>query len=141
MGVERSCAEQIVWRRLSDRAELRRVRDSVCGLLSDCEPELVVSVLMFVDDVCLGAFAQGSEPITTCLVRAADPPSLRIDVSAAGLLPPRPPAFVRAQSGAGWGITTEIGGTTVWAYLALTEARRTRTPWARQAASRDPSLN
>ncbi|WAL63190.1 hypothetical protein ORV05_19360 [Amycolatopsis cynarae] len=134
-----------MWRRLAGRDELGWVRDVVCGLLSDCEPETVVSVLMFVDELCVGAFELGAEPVTVCFLRAGDPHYLRLDVSAAELLTPHRPGFVRGegQDSSAWGIIREEHGMTAWAYLALPAPGRAGGRWSRllTAEPRDPSLN
>lgn len=145
MGVQLRCGERIVWRRLTGRDELRWVRDTVCTLLSDCEPETVVSVLMFVDELCVGAFELRAAPVTVCFLRAREPHYLRLDVTAAELPTPTRPGFVpgASQGASAWGIGREERGMTAWAYLALRPPGRPGGRWSCLPATepRDPSLN
>jgi hypothetical protein len=147
MAVERSCGEQIVWRRLTSVDALPRLRNALCGLLFDCAPELVVSVLLFVDELCAKASDHEFFPITVCLLRATDPHYFRIDVEAPRLVPPSRPGFMDggADCFAGWGVNYREQSMNVWAYLTLPmpETARHSPPWSRLAVClpRNPTLN
>jgi len=146
MAAPRACGEYIVSRRLTVLADLARLRSSLCGLLFDAAPRLVVSVLLFVDEVCLNAFDRGGFPVRVTLLRATDPHCLRIDISGLHLVPPHRPDFMDAERAhAGWGVTYDSAGTRIWAYLTLPmpEPARVRPPWSELAVClpRNPTLN
>ncbi|MBB2939572.1 hypothetical protein FHX82_006658 [Amycolatopsis bartoniae] len=148
MAFERPCGEQIVWRRVTALPDLDRLRNAICGLLFDCPAEMVVSVLLFVDDVCSAPDADGKFPIEVCLVRGADPDYLRIDVAGPELMPPTRPSFMDGggpQGSAGWGLTYREQGMTAWAYLTLPSRTpgRAPAPWSRLAVClpSNPTLN
>ncbi|KAA9149220.1 hypothetical protein FPZ12_043705 [Amycolatopsis acidicola] len=147
MTVQRACGEQIVWRRLDTLSDLARLRNALCGLLFDVPPDLVVSVLLFLDELCVEALDDDRGPVTVCLVRATDPHYLRIDARAGKLVPPSRPGFMDAggNGSAGWGVDFENDGMGVWAYLTLPvpEPGRSAPPWSRLAfcLPRNPTLN
>jgi hypothetical protein len=129
----------MVWRRLGGRAELPWVRDAVCGLLSDCEPGFVVSVLTLLDELCLDAFDRGHEPVIVCLLRTTDPQYLRIDISGSRVATSSGPGFLWGcdHGPACWEVTQQCRGTRVWAY----HAPATPGEAARSRPAADPSLN
>lgn len=148
MTLERPCGEQIVWRRVDGFTDLNRLRNAMCGLLFDCAVETVVSVLLFVDEVCSGASERGDFPIVVCLVRGVEPHYLRLDVEGPRLSVPHRPGFMDSkedQGSAGWGVTYREQGASVWAYLTLPVPAEGRpaAPWSRLAVSlpRNPMLN
>ncbi|HVW42670.1 MAG TPA: hypothetical protein VHC18_15090 [Amycolatopsis sp.] len=146
MSAQRERGEYIVCRRLTGLPDLARLRTSLCGLLFDAAPRLVVSVLLFLDEVCLNAFDSGDFPVLVTMLRATDPHYLRIDIRGPRLVPPRRPDFMDIEhAAAGWGVTYDGGGTGVWAYLTLPmpEPARVRSPWSQLAMClpRNPTLN
>ncbi|HVV14086.1 hypothetical protein [Amycolatopsis sp.] len=147
MTVQWSCGEQIVWRRLRDLPDLARLRNALCGLLFDCTSEVVVSVLLFLDELCADAFDDDCGPVTVCLVRATDPHYLRVDVRGDRLVPPSRPGFMDGgrNGSAGWGVDYDSDGMGVWAYLTLPvpEPGRSAPPWSRLAfcLPKNPTLN
>jgi hypothetical protein len=148
MTLERPCGEQIVWRRVDGFADLNRLRNAICGLLFDCAADTVVSVLLFVDEVCSAASEHEAFPIEVCLVRGVDPHYLRVDVDGPELAAPNRPGFMDSngdQGAAGWGVTYREQGMSVWAYVTLPMPAdgRPAAPWSRLAVClpRNPMLN
>ncbi|NKQ53583.1 hypothetical protein HFP15_11910 [Amycolatopsis sp. K13G38] len=134
MSTSRVHGEYVVWRRLTALPDLARLRNSLCGLLFDAPSQIVVSVVLFLDETCLGAFEGGLFPVEVCVVRGTDPHYLRIDVSGSRLAPPSRPGFMDLErSAAGWGVVHDSEGMKVWAYLTLPlpAPSREAPPWSR----------
>lgn len=144
MAQRRTCGEQIIWRRLTRFEHVDRLRDALCDLLCDCAPETVVSVLLFVDELCTAASARQDFPIEVCVVRGTDPHYLRIDIDGPMLDTPSRPGFMDDGS-AGWGVTYREQGMSVWAYLSLAApaGNGSGAPWRQLAMSlpANPTLN
>lgn len=148
MSLDRAFGEHIVWRRVSGFSDLNQVRNAACGLLFDCAAETVVSVLLFLDEVCGAASEQEAFPLEVCLVRGVDPHYLRVDVDGPCLAPPSRPGFMdrdEADGAAGWGVTYREQDMSVWAYLTLPMPGGSQppAPWSRLAVAlpANPTLN
>jgi hypothetical protein len=144
MTLDRAFGEHIVWRRVAGFSGLNQVRNAICGLLFDCAAETVVSVLLFVDEVCSAASGRDAFPIEVCLVRGIGPHYLRVDVHGPELSAPGRPGFMdrdEADGAAGWGVTYREQDMSVWAYLTLPTPAdgRPAAPWSRLAVSLPPN--
>ncbi|GAB2966513.1 hypothetical protein LWP59_21990 [Amycolatopsis acidiphila] len=148
MTLDRVHREHIVWRRVTGFSDLNRLRNAICGLLFDCAAETVVSVLLFVDEVCSTASERGAFPIEVCLVRGVDPHYLRVDIDGPELAAPGRPGFMdrgEDAGAAGWGVNYREQNMGIWAYLTLPMPAHGHpvAPWSRLAVQlpANPMLN